>query len=88
MPAKSPGMDAHGLLFLPVHNYLLLMGFEKSLSPWSCLCPSPNNVEFLRRLPKLNAINGFEAYGETEAESAEQRWSRNRGLAGESRALR
>ena len=45
-------------------NYLFLVGLEEEKSLAKELPVSlANNVEFLRHLPKLNAINGFGTYG-------------------------
>jgi poly(hydroxyalkanoate) depolymerase family esterase len=52
-------LTAHGLLILQCSNYLLLVALEKSLAKEPPLSLA-KNVEFLRRLPKLN---GFAGYG-------------------------
>jgi poly(hydroxyalkanoate) depolymerase family esterase len=55
-------MTAHGLFILQCSNYLFWMALRR-LSPKELPVSLAKNVEFLRRLPKLNAINGFGDFG-------------------------
>ena len=56
------GLTAHGLFILQCSNYLLLDEVKKSLAK-ELPVSLAKNIEFLRRLPKLNGIDGFTAYG-------------------------
>ena len=59
---QSWGLTAHGLFILQCSNYLFLVELKKSLAK-ELPVSLANNVEFLRRLPKLNGINGFGDFG-------------------------
>src|SRR5258708_31708567 len=52
------GLTARGLFILQCSNYLLSMSVGRTLNK-ELPVSLANNIEFLRRLPKLNGIYGF-----------------------------
>jgi len=52
------GIDIHGFFILQCSNYLVLMRLDKPLMK-ELPVSLANNIEFLRRLPKMNGFNGL-----------------------------